>query len=96
VAVSVDEDDYGVAGAAQQMVVQVGVVFGIQVMQTVQQARLPVVGQEASYHWGYLAGLVLAVVGALTATRIASGSPTTAGSGTEADATAEVAAAIST
>lgn len=73
VAVSVDEDDYGVAGAAQQMTVQVGVVFGIQVMQTVQQARLDAVGQEASYHWGYLAGFALAAIGAVTATRIASG-----------------------
>ncbi len=75
VAVSVDDHDFGIAGAAQQMMVQVGVVFGIQVMQTVQQARIDVVGLDASYHWGYLAGLSMAVVGVLTATRIASATP---------------------
>jgi EmrB/QacA subfamily drug resistance transporter len=75
VAVSVDDHDFGIAGAAQQMMVQVGVVFGIQVMQTVQQARIDVVGLDASYHWGYLAGLAMAVVGVVTATRIASATP---------------------
>lgn len=75
VAVSVDDDDYGIAGAAQQMMVQVGVVFGIQLMQTVQQARIDVVGQAASYHWGYLTGLAMALVGVATATRIASATP---------------------
>ena len=75
VAVSVDDDDYGIAGAAQQMMVQVGVVFGIQLMQTVQQARIDVVGQAASYHWGYLTGLAMALVGVATATRIASAAP---------------------
>ena len=72
VTVSVDESDLGIAGAAQQMMIQVGVVFGIQVMQSVQQGRISAVGQGASYHWGYLAGLVLAAGGALCATRIAS------------------------
>ena len=72
VTVSVDESDYGIAGAAQQMMIQVGVVFGITVMQSVQQTRLPEVGLESSYHWGYAAGVVLAAVSVLTATRIAS------------------------
>ena len=76
VAVSVDDDDFGIAGAAQQMMVQVGVVFGIQLMQTVQQARIPAVGQDASYHWGYLTGLAMAAAGVVTATRIASALPT--------------------
>ena len=75
VAVSVDDHDFGIAGAAQQMMVQVGVVFGIQLMQTVQQARIDVVGQAASYHWGYLTGLAMALVGVATATRIASATP---------------------
>ncbi len=70
VTVSVDEHDYGIAGAAQQMVIQVGVVFGIQVMQAVQQARVGAAGLEGSYHAGYLAGLALAAVGAVAATRI--------------------------
>jgi len=72
VTVSVDEQDLGIAGAAQQMALQVGVVFGIQVMQTVQQARLAPQGLAGSYHAGYLAGLALAVVGAVCAARIAS------------------------
>lgn len=72
VTVSVDEADYGIAGAAQQMMIQVGVVFGITVMQSVQQSRLPAVGLQASYHWGYAAGVVLAAAAVFTATRIAS------------------------
>ena len=72
VTVSVDEADYGIAGAAQQMMIQVGVVFGITVMQSVQQTRLPAVGLQGSYHWGYAAGVVLAAVAMLTSTRIAS------------------------
>lgn len=72
VTVSVDASDLGVAGAAQQMVIQVGVVFGITVMQSVQDSRVASVGLEASYHWGYAAGIVLALVGVAAATRIAS------------------------
>ena len=72
VTVSVDESDYGIAGAAQQMMIQVGVVFGITVMQSVQQTRLPDVGLEGSYHWGYAAGVLLAAVAVFTAVRIAS------------------------
>ena len=37
---AVDEADFGIAGAAQQMMMQVGIVFGIQIMQTVQQVAL--------------------------------------------------------
>lgn len=72
VTVSVAESDLGIAGAAQQMMIQVGVVFGITLMQAVQQARLPSVGLEDSYSWGYAAGGVLAALGVVTATRIAS------------------------
>jgi EmrB/QacA subfamily drug resistance transporter len=71
VGVSVDDSDLGIAGASQQMMTQVGVVFGITVMQSVQQSRLPSVGLEASYHWGYGAGIAFALVGVVTATRIA-------------------------
>src|SRR5690606_37768639 len=71
VTTSVDPHDYGIAGAAQQMTTQVGVVFGITAMQSVQQSRLDVVGQAASYPWGYLAGMAVAAVGVVTATRIA-------------------------
>ena len=60
VAHSVDEADLGVAGAAQQMIVQVGVTFGIQLLQTVQQVREPAVGLADSYSQAYLAAAVLA------------------------------------
>ena len=70
VTASVDAHDFGIAGAAQQMMSQVGVVFGIQIMVSVQQARISVVGPAGSYHWGYLAGVILATVGVVTATRI--------------------------
>lgn len=72
VTVSVDRGDLGVAGAAQQMMIQVGIVFGITAMQSVQESRLPAVGLESSYHWGYAAGIALALVGVAAATRIAS------------------------
>jgi MFS family permease len=64
---SVDERDLGIAGAAQQMMTQVGIVFGIQIMQTVQQARLTPAGLTGSYHQAYLAGGVIAVLGLITA-----------------------------
>ncbi|MCU1499587.1 MAG: hypothetical protein JWM47_3540 [Acidimicrobiales bacterium] len=73
VTVSVDDDDFGIAGAAQQMMIQVGVVFGIQLMQSVQQSRIDAVGRAASYHWGYLAGFLVAGIAVVTATRIAPG-----------------------
>ena len=76
VTVSVDPHDLGIAGAAQQMMIQVGVVFGITVMQAVQQGRIDSVGLESSYHWGYLAGVVLALVGVASATRISAATPT--------------------
>ncbi len=57
---AVDESDLGIAGAAQQMFVQIGVTFGIQLMQTVQQVREPSVGLEASYSQAYLAAAAMA------------------------------------
>jgi len=65
---AVDEEDLGIAGAAQQMMMQVGIVFGIQIMQTVQQSRLRAAGIAGSYHAGYLSGVVLAVCGLTAAT----------------------------
>jgi len=67
IANSVDEKDLGVVSAAQQMVAQVGVVAGIQILLTVQQAREPVVGAAASYHVTYLVGASVAMVGAVLA-----------------------------
>ena len=57
---AVDETDFGIAGAAQQMMMQIGIVFGIQIMQTVQQVRLGPAGVAGSYHEAYLAGALLA------------------------------------
>jgi len=57
---AVDEADLGVAGAAQQMIVQVGVTFGIQLMQTVQQVREGPAGLASSYSQAYLAAAVIA------------------------------------
>jgi MFS family permease len=67
VANAVDDADLGVAGAMQQLTVQVGAVIGIQVMQTVQQAREPD-GLVASFQVAYLVGAgvcLLAVLAAL-------------------------------
>lgn len=55
VANSVDEADLGVASAAQQLLTQVGVVAGIQLMQTVQVSR-------GSFSDAYLLGGVAALV----------------------------------
>lgn len=71
VTASVDPADLGVGGAAQQMVNQVGMVVGIQFMQAVQEGRVSSVGLAASYHWGYLAGLFVALAGVVCAPRIA-------------------------
>ena len=73
VTTSVDPADYGIAGASQQMMNQVGVVIGITTMQSVQQSRLAAGSEAASYPWGYLAGMVLAGLALLTVSRIVSG-----------------------
>jgi MFS family permease len=53
---AVDPADLGIASAAQQLLAQVGLVAGIQIMQTVQAAREPVVGTVAAFHDAYLLG----------------------------------------
>jgi EmrB/QacA subfamily drug resistance transporter len=67
VANAVEPDDLGVAGAAQQLLAQVGVVAGIQLMQTVQVAREPVDGLVGSYHAAYLLGAVVCLGGVIAA-----------------------------
>ncbi|MGZ8751640.1 MAG: MFS transporter, partial [Acidimicrobiia bacterium] len=66
VANTVGPDDLGVANAAQQMVSQIGVVAGIQVLSTIQD------GSDASgpFVAAYLAGTVLAAVGVLGAAAV--------------------------
>jgi EmrB/QacA subfamily drug resistance transporter len=53
---AVDEADLGIASAAQQLLTQIGLVAGIQLMQTVQAAREPSVGTVAAFHDAYLLG----------------------------------------
>jgi EmrB/QacA subfamily drug resistance transporter len=67
VANAVDERDLGVAGAFQQMMTQLGVVIGIQVMQTVSVVRQPAVGDVAAYSEAYLVGGAVAALGVVCA-----------------------------
>jgi MFS family permease len=63
IANAVEERDLGVAGAFQQMLTQLGVVIGIQVMQTVSVVREPSVGAVAAYGEAYLVGAAAAALG---------------------------------
>jgi EmrB/QacA subfamily drug resistance transporter len=63
IANAVDERDLGIAGATQQMINQIGIVIGIQVMQTVQAARASSVGEVAAYGDAYLVGFGACVLG---------------------------------
>jgi MFS family permease len=63
VANAVDEESLGIASAAQQLMTQVGVVAGIQVMATVQAAREPTDGLAGSFRSAYLVGAFVAALG---------------------------------
>ena len=67
IANAVDERDLGVAGAFQQMMSQLGVVMGIQIMQTVSVVRVPSVGEVGAYGEAYLVGAIMATIGLATA-----------------------------
>ena len=67
IANAVDEDDLGIAGATQQMINQMGVVIGIQVMQAVQAARAPAIGSVPAYGEAYLIGAGMAALGVVFA-----------------------------
>ncbi len=71
VANSVEESDFGIAGAAQQMTSQVGVVFGIQIMQTVQTSSAGS-GVGDSYALAYLIGGAVAAAGIFASAAIRS------------------------
>ena len=75
VAGAVDPARMGSASAAMQVASQVGVVAGIQVMETVQSARQHVVGVVASYQEAYLAGAVVTVVAVASALLMRSAGP---------------------
>ena len=68
VANAVDEDDLGVAGATQQLITQVGVVAGIQLMQTLQVSTRGDAGLVTSFHYAYLLGGAVSVLGIVSAT----------------------------
>jgi predicted MFS family arabinose efflux permease len=67
VANAVEDEHLGIAGAAQQLISQVGVVAGIQIAQTVQAARESEAGVVASFHEAYLLAGVVAALGLITA-----------------------------
>jgi EmrB/QacA subfamily drug resistance transporter len=67
IANAVDERDLGVAGAFQQMMTQLGVVIGIQLMQTVSVVREPAAGEVGAYGEAYLLGGIVAALGLATA-----------------------------
>ncbi len=66
IANAVDERDLGVAGAFQQMMTQLGVVVGIQVMQTVSVVRVAAAGEVGAYGEAYLVGGFVALLGLVT------------------------------
>jgi EmrB/QacA subfamily drug resistance transporter len=63
VANAVEDEHLGIAGAAQQLITQVGIVAGIQIAQTVQAAREGEAGLVASYHQAYLLTGAVAAIG---------------------------------
>jgi MFS family permease len=67
IANAVDERDLGVAGAFQQMMTQLGVVVGIQVMQTVSVVRQTSSGEVGAYGEAYLVGGGVAALGLVCA-----------------------------
>jgi MFS family permease len=67
VANSVDEEQLGIASAAQQLVTQVGVVSGIQLMSTIQASRQAADGTSGSFRAAYLVGAGVAFLGVVCA-----------------------------
>ena len=67
VAGAVDPARMGSASAAMQVASQIGVVAGIQVMETVQSSRQHLVGVVTSYQEAYLAGAVVTVLAVVSA-----------------------------
>ena len=63
VANAVDDGDLGIASASQQLLTQVGLVAGIQLMETIQYSRTAAVGIVSAFHEAYLVGAVVCVLG---------------------------------
>jgi EmrB/QacA subfamily drug resistance transporter len=70
VADSVDSHQLGSANGALQVVTQVGVVIGIQVMQSVQASRQAVSGVVGSYQVAYLVGAAVCLVAVAAAIKV--------------------------
>lgn len=65
---SVDRRDLGVAGAASQTIVQIGVVMGMQVLLTIQDSREAALGDASyavAYRWGAAAAAVALVAASI-------------------------------
>lgn len=67
VANAVDEKDLGAMSAAQGMIQMVGMVLGMQGLQTIQVARARVVGEAAAFSEAFLVGALIAAVGLVLA-----------------------------
>ncbi|MHB8672060.1 MAG: hypothetical protein ACYDAD_16140, partial [Acidimicrobiales bacterium] len=85
IANAVEDERLGVAGAAQQMVTQVGIVLGIQLAETFQAARRSAVGLTPSFHEAYLALGAIGLVGVASAFFVRS-TPRDSGSGVRSPA----------
>ena len=67
IANAVEDENLGTAGAAQQLVTQVGIVVGIQLAETIQISRQARVGLAASYHDAFTVLGLVCVLGVLCA-----------------------------
>jgi MFS family permease len=64
---AVDDDNLGIASAASQVMTQVGVVAGIQLMVTVQASRVGAAGLVGSFRDAYLLGAGVCLLGVVCA-----------------------------
>jgi MFS family permease len=67
IANAVEEKDFGAVSAAQEMLMMVGMVLGMQGMQTIQDGRARVVGEAGGYHDAFMVGAVLALIATVVA-----------------------------
>lgn len=69
---AVDQRDLGIAGASSSVMMQVGMVVGIQLHQTIQESREPVSGLLSSYREAFLVGAAVAVAGTVAVAQMRS------------------------
>ncbi len=67
IANSVSERDFGAVAAAQEMTMMIGMVLGMQGMQTIQASRAHAVGAAVAYRETFTVGAVVAAVAAVIA-----------------------------